>query len=109
MEQPGLSGGAAWAIAARVRGGQSVHRAAAGLADRDLADACQRMSAQVATGQSLASCFDRGGPVPASLGPLVDWGTRTGTLPAVLRSASEMFVARSQAQAAFVRTVLPPS
>jgi len=79
-----------------------------GLYDRDLADACQRMSGQVSEGHSLASCLGNGRRMPSSLEPLVDWGTRTGTLPAVLRSAAEMFVARSEAQALFVRTVLPP-
>jgi general secretion pathway protein F len=79
-----------------------------GLYDRDLANVCQRMSALAADGHALADCLARGGPLPAPLAPLVEWGTRHGTLPEVLRSAAEMFIARSQAQAQFVGAVLPP-
>jgi len=79
-----------------------------GLYDRDLGDACERMSALTAAGRPLSDCFQGGGPLPAPLAPLVEWGTRHGTLPDVLRSAAEMFMARSEAQSQFVRAVLPP-
>jgi type II secretory pathway component PulF len=79
-----------------------------GLYDRDLADACQRMGGLTAAGHSLSDCFQGGGRLPVTLAPLVEWGTRHGTLPAVLRSAAEMFMARSEAQAQFVGAVLPP-
>jgi type II secretory pathway component PulF len=103
----GFSGLLAALLEARVPLPRALALTAQGLYDRDLADACERLGAAVAGGQPLWAGFN-GRRLPASLGPLVEWGTKHGTLPDVLRSAAEMFIARSQAQSQFVRTVLPP-
>jgi type II secretory pathway component PulF len=103
----GFSGLLATLLEERVPLPRALELTAEGVYDRDVADACDQLGAAVAAGQPLWAGFD-GRRLPASLGPLVEWGTRSGTLPSVLRSAAEMFIARSEAQAQFVRAVLPP-
>jgi type II secretory pathway component PulF len=103
----GFSGLLAVLLEERVPLPRALELTAQGIYDRDLADACERLGAAVAAGQPLWAGFD-GRRLPATLRPLLEWGTRTGTLPDVLRSAAEMFIARSEAQSQFVRAILPP-
>ena len=61
-----------------------------GLYDRDLADSCERMVQFIEAGHPLSACLGARRGLPRALGPLVDWGTRSGTLPEVLSAASEL-------------------
>jgi type II secretory pathway component PulF len=79
-----------------------------GLTDRDLGHACQRVKSRVESGRSLADAFGSERRLPRALGPLLDWGVQSSSLPAVLRSSAELYADRAEAQANLARTILPP-
>lgn len=91
----------------RLELGESLRLAGAGSRDYELQMACRHAALRVEAGGALRDAIDKSPAFTKSLGPIVDWGQRATALPEALRTASEMFEARVQAQLAFLRMIFP--
>jgi type IV pilus assembly protein PilC len=81
---------------------------ASGLKDPAVADACRRSAQAASEGRSLSDCVVREREFPWALAPIVAWGERLSLLPSALRTAAEMFRARTEFREQFLGVVLPP-
>jgi len=79
-----------------------------GISDPQIAKICKKMAEQVADGVPLSRAIALEGSIPASLGPLLLWGEKHGSLPDACRSAAEMFENRARMRASLIRGIAPP-
>jgi type IV pilus assembly protein PilC len=95
-------------VDARVPLPDAIELAAHGVRSSALARAMPPIAAGVRQGHSLAQLIAHSFWMPASLGPLVEWGEKTGQLGEALRTAAEMFDGRIRLRATLLKQIVPP-
>ena len=95
-------------VESRLELAESLRLAGAGSRDYELLVACRQAALRIEGGSALGEAIDQSPAFAKSLVPIVDWGQRAGALPDALRTASEMFESRIQAQLVFLRMIIPP-
>ena len=74
----------------------------------DLCSTGERLARRVEAGESLVSAARALGDWPLSSLPLLDWGSRTGTLPDALIATAEMLEGRARSRARWIRLTASP-
>jgi len=86
---------------------QALRLTADAVTDGNVRESCHELAAGVEDGGSLADLIESKRRLPATLVPFVRLGEQQGTLPAALRTASEVFLGRVFLRAALLRSVSP--
>jgi type II secretory pathway component PulF len=86
----------------------SLGLAATGVNDPLVAAEGQQISRAIGYGRQLGDALRTSPDMPASLGPLVQWGETHGALPDAFRTAGEMFENRVKLRSALLQSILPP-
>jgi type II secretory pathway component PulF len=95
-------------VDARVPLPDALELAAQGTPSVGLARLTAPLADGVRAGHSLGTLIEHSSWLPASLGPLIDWGQKTGELPAALRTSADMFEGRVRLRASLLKQVGPP-
>ena len=86
---------------------EALQLAAGGLRDANLGELSGHWATRVQQGQSLTELLATTHRLPASLGPVVGWGERSGRLVEALRVAADMFEGRVRLRAELLKSILP--
>lgn len=86
---------------------EALQLAAAGVHDANLRQLSGQLAQGVQHGRSLIELLTATHRLPASLGPLLGWGERSGQLAEAFRVASDMFEGRVRLRAELLRSILP--
>ncbi len=86
---------------------EALQLASAGVRDANLRELSGQLAQSVQQGRSLTELLATTHRLPASLGPLLGWGERSGQLAEALRVAGDMFEGRVRLRAELLRSILP--
>jgi hypothetical protein len=95
-------------LEARVPLPDAIELASQGVRSASIARAMHPIAQGVRQGHGLAMLIEHSFWLPASLGPLVAWGQKTGQLSEALRTAAEMFDGRVRLRATLLKQIVPP-
>lgn len=86
---------------------EALQLAAAGVRDANLREFSGQLAQGVQQGRSLTALLATTHRLPASLGPVLAWGERSGQLAEAFRVAGDMFEGRVRLRAELLRSILP--
>ena len=86
---------------------EALQLASTGVRDANLRELSGQLAQSVQQGRSLTELLATTHRLPASLGPLLGWGERSGQLAEALRVAGDMFEGRVRLRAELLRSILP--